>query len=63
MATYKIVGPFPVAGRNPGETVTDDDLSAYGGVAELLIEAGHITTTKASKATDKADQATDEQGA
>jgi len=47
MGTYKITGGFPVAGKNPGETVTDDDLK--GANVTVLIEAGCITPTKARK--------------
>jgi len=49
VSTYKIVGPLPVAGREPGSTVTDDDLADLD--VTFLIEAGHIApTTKAVKA-------------
>ena len=55
--TYKIVGPLPVAGKQPGETVTTDDLT--GCDVEHLIGAGHLAPT--SKSTTKAAQATDPQ--
>lgn len=48
MATYKITGDFNVAGRAPGEIVTDEDLE--GNNIPVLIEAGCITPTKAPKA-------------
>lgn len=50
MATYKIIGGLPVAGKKSGETVTDTDLDGVN--VEALIEGGHIApTTKAAKAT------------
>ena len=48
--TYKIVGPLPVAGKQPGENVTTDDLD--GCDVQHLIEAGHIAPT--GKSTTKA---------
>lgn len=53
MSTYKIVGPLPVAGKQPGENVTTNDLD--GCDVQHLIEAGHIAPT--SKSTTKAAQA------
>jgi len=53
VSTYKIVGPLPVAGKQPGESVTTDDLD--GCDVQHLIEAGHIAPT--SKSTTKAAQA------
>lgn len=44
MTSYKIIGPLPVAGHEPGETVTTDDLT--GCDVDHLIEAGHIATSK-----------------
>ena len=55
MSNYKIVGPLPVAGKQPGETVTTDDLD--GCDVEHLIGAGHLAPT--SKSTTKAAQAAD----
>ena len=55
MSTYKIVGPLPVAGKQPGETVTTDDLD--GCDVNHLVEAGHIAPI--SKSTTKAAQAAD----
>jgi hypothetical protein len=48
--TYKIIGDLPVAGKNPGEIVSDGELE--GANVEALIEGGHIapTTSKAVKA-------------
>jgi hypothetical protein len=46
MASYKVVSDL-VAGKNPGDTITDEEL--LGVNVEALIEAGHIageTTTK-----------------
>lgn len=57
MNTYKIVGPLPVAGHEPGDVVSDDDLE--GCDIEHLIGAGHLASTK-SKAI-KADTATSNQ--
>lgn len=48
--TYKIVGPLSVAGKQPGENVTTDDLD--GCDVRHLIEAGHIAPT--GKSTTKA---------
>lgn len=48
MALYKIVGPLPVCGHEPGSTVGDDDLT--GADVTHLIEAGHLEPTKAVKA-------------
>lgn len=49
MASYQITGGFNVAGKAPGEIVTDDDLE--GANVPVLIEAGCITPIKATKAT------------
>jgi hypothetical protein len=50
MASYKVVSEI-VAGKKPGDTITDQELE--GSSIEALIEAGHIvgepTTTKAAK--------------
>jgi hypothetical protein len=54
VSTYKIVGPLPVAGKQPGEDVTTDDLEGCDVVH--LVEAGHIAPT--GKSTNKAAQAT-----
>lgn len=49
MATYKIIGGLPVAGKKSGETVTDAELNGVN--VEALIESGHIAPTpKATKA-------------
>ena len=48
MATYKIVGPLNIAGHEPGEVISDDDL--IGASVDHLIEAGHIAETKATEA-------------
>lgn len=55
MSTYKIVGPLPVAGKQPGENVTTDELE--GCDVEHLIGAGHLAPT--GKSTTKAAQAAD----
>lgn len=49
MASYEITGGFRVAGKAPGEIVTDDDLEECN--IPVLIEAGCITPIKAKKAT------------
>jgi hypothetical protein len=46
--TYKIVGPLPVAGHEPGDVVSDDDLD--GCDIEHLIGAGHLADTKSKTA-------------
>jgi hypothetical protein len=46
---YKIIGPLQVAGKDPGEIVTSEDLA--GSNISALIEAGHIQPIKAAKAT------------
>jgi len=48
VATHQITGGFNVAGRAPGEIVTDEDLE--GSNIPVLIEAGCITPIKAPKA-------------
>lgn len=48
MTTYTITGGFNVAGKAPGETVTDEELD--GSNIPVLIEAGCITPNKAPKA-------------
>lgn len=44
MNTFKIVGPLPVAGRSPGEILTDEDLAEFD--VAFLIETGHIAINK-----------------
>lgn len=52
--TYKIVGPLPVAGKQPGEDVTSDDLA--GCDVEHLVGAGHLApVSKSTKAAPAAD--------
>lgn len=53
MATYKITGPLRVVDREPGETLTDEDLDGLN--VDWLIEAGHISPTKAAKAATQED--------
>lgn len=48
MQSYEITGGFKVAGKSPGEIVTDEDLE--GSNIPVLIEAGCITPIKARKA-------------
>ena len=50
MDTYKIVGPLPVVGHEPGDTVSDDDLVGLN--VTHLIEVGHLAVVpkKAGKA-------------
>jgi len=48
MASYKVLSDL-VAGKKPGDTITDDEL--LGCNVEALIEGGHITAdTKPTKA-------------
>jgi hypothetical protein len=44
MNTFKIVGPLPIAGRLPGEILTDEDLAEFD--VAFLIETGHIAINK-----------------
>lgn len=53
MATYKITGPLPVAGREPGDTLSDEDLADLN--VDWLVELGHISPTKAAKAATQED--------
>ena len=49
MALYKIVGPLPVVGCEPGSSVSDDDLAGLD--VTFLLEVGHIAPQqKAAKA-------------
>ena len=57
MNTYKIIGPLPVAGRQSGDVVSDDDLK--GCDIEHLIGAGHLASTKSK--TTKVEPATSTQ--
>ena len=49
--TYKITAASEVAGKNPGETLTDDELAAYN--VPALIECGAITPIKQAAPKDK----------
>ena len=51
---YKIVGDRSVAGRNPGEVLTDEELAGCN--VPALIESGHLVTTATT-----ADKSADEQ--
>jgi len=54
---YKISGPRPIAGKQPGEVVTADDLAGCN--LDALLQGGHLTpatTTKATKAVDPEEQ-------
>lgn len=52
MKNYKIIGPRSVAGRKPGETVSEKDLD--GANVEALIAAGHLSeATPTTPKTDK----------
>lgn len=46
MATYKVLSDN-FAGKNAGDTVTDEDLE--GANIEALIEGGHLSTTTNNK--------------
>jgi hypothetical protein len=51
MATYKIIGPYRVCEREPGETLTDIDLDLPGISVEHLVSSGHLeTSTKRNSA-------------
>lgn len=54
MNTYQIVGPLRVAGHEPGDIVTDEDLAGLN--VDHLIEAGHLSA--ASKKAGKAEAPT-----
>ena len=43
MATYTISGDYTVAGKNPGESVSDAELDGCN--IPALIESGHLTVT------------------
>lgn len=51
MASYKIVGPLPVAFREPGSILTDEDLEPFN--VDWLLELGHIAPVKAAAAETK----------
>jgi len=46
MASYKVTSEL-VAGKSPGDTITDEELS--GSSIEALIAAGHIESNKTTK--------------
>ena len=56
MASYKISGPRKVAGKNPGENISTDDLAGCN--IDALVTAGHLTsaTTKTTKVTNQEEQ-------
>jgi len=58
MATYKIVGPLPIVGHEPGSIITDEDLALCN--IDWLIELGHITSEATSAATEAAPAVTKE---
>lgn len=47
MASYKVISDL-VAGKQPGDTITDEEL--LGCNVEALIEGGHVAETKPTKA-------------
>ena len=51
MASYKVIGDRQVAGVNPGESVSDDDLDGIN--ISALIEAGPLEAPKSAKAEKK----------
>lgn len=56
MASYMVVGDREVAGKKPGEVVSDDELA--GSNIPALLEGGHLAPTKApAAASAKADEA------
>jgi hypothetical protein len=46
MATYKVVADN-IAGKNPGDSITDEELEGTNIAA--LLESGHITKTTSKK--------------
>ena len=42
MDTYKIVGPYRVCEREPGEVLTSEDLAVDGVSVDHLIGSGHL---------------------
>ena len=56
MDKYKISGPRPVAGKNPGESISIDELAGCN--IDALVTAGHLTpaTTKTVKVTNTEEQ-------
>jgi hypothetical protein len=46
MATYKVLADN-IAGKQPGDTITDDEL--VGANIEALIESGHLAKTTNNK--------------
>lgn len=57
MASYKISGTRPVAGKQPGETLTDEELDGCN--IGALLEGGHLTpatTTKTVKVVKQEEQ-------
>lgn len=52
MDTYKIVGPYRVCEREPGDTLTSEDLAVDGVSVDHLIGSGHLemSTSKRSVA-------------
>ncbi len=51
MTIYTIISDRQVANKNPGETVSDDDLDGVN--ISALIEAGHLEAPKSAKAEKK----------
>jgi len=47
MASYKVISDL-VAGKQPGDTITDEEL--LGCNVEALIEGGHVAEAKPTKA-------------
>lgn len=47
MQSFTVIGGFTVAGKHPGETVTEDELA--GANIPVLIDAGCITPNKPTK--------------
>ena len=46
MATYKVVADN-IAGKNPGDSITDEELE--GANIPALLDSGHITKTTSKK--------------
>ena len=43
---YKIIGPYRVCEREPGETLADKDLDIEGISIDHLVSSGHLESTK-----------------
>lgn len=51
MARFKITGNHTVAGKNPGDFVTDNDLEDAN--VDALVEGGHLEANSTTKKTEE----------